>query len=326
MLNIVRSLYQNDRPRRWLISAGLSVLCLLLLPAISLADPPDPPYAGPEKCAECHSVETEAWENSPHANAIAVLDEAQITACQEDMASEDCNCLNCHTTDFDPEEGVYAHVGVTCEACHGVYVDDHPKNGVMQLDVDSSICQDCHAETHDQWQGSLHAEAGVQCIGCHLSHSQDFRLTDEELCSACHKTQSEDFAHTAHTSDEINCISCHLSKDPTADATGSDAAPSHNFAFAAETCKNCHEQAETRQSLKALDLAVMRAKDTSEEANACPEQLTTRLEEVEQSNKSLRTLSVTGLGMGVGIGGMLGVVAVLIFGYITQTRGRNSDE
>jgi formate-dependent nitrite reductase cytochrome c552 subunit len=74
---------------------------------------------------------------------------------------------------------------VTFEDCHGPYVEDHPKTGTMQLTVDSAICETCHTTTFDQWAGSLHAQSGVQCIGCHLSHSQTFRLTDEALCGTC---------------------------------------------------------------------------------------------------------------------------------------------
>jgi len=246
---------------------------LLFLPAAVLAE-------GPEKCVECHSIESEAWQDSPHSQA-----------------------------------------GVVCEACHGEYVADHPKEGAMQLDVGSAVCNDCHAETHAEWEQSPHAEAGIQCIGCHLSHSQDFRLTDETLCSACHREERTDFAHVTHTSAHISCTDCHLSKVGSGDGAGEGMAPSHNFTFAVHTCIECHEDPATQQIVEgAGSYENQRALEELQTADECIEDLSNQLEVAEESNQSLKTLSVTGLGMGVGIGGMLGVVAILAIGYITQAR------
>ena len=86
---------------------------------------------------------------------MANIDESMHMACSEDVEAGECSCLGCHTTDFDPNEGTYVYGGVSCEACHGPYIEGHPKDGVMHLDVDSSICSDCHAETHQQWQEQL---------------------------------------------------------------------------------------------------------------------------------------------------------------------------
>ena len=106
------------------LASCLVLLLSLLLPTALWAAPPIP--AGAEKCAKCHTQETDAWQNSPHAKA--------------------------------------GMPGATCEGCHGPYVEGHPEAGTMQLTVDSSICQDCHNSTYAQWQNSTHAQAGVQCI------------------------------------------------------------------------------------------------------------------------------------------------------------------
>jgi hypothetical protein len=315
---------------RLLLVGFLIVLLGILLPATVLAGPPHPGYQGPEKCAECHSAEAEAWQNSPHAQAMADIDESEHVACGEDAETEECSCLGCHTTDFDPIERTYAYGGVSCEACHGPYVEGHPKDGVMHLDVDSSICSDCHGETHNQWQDSLHAQAGVQCIGCHLSHSQDFRLTDEALCGACHRDRLEDFAHTAHESSEVGCTDCHLSSGTahetaalvSADESiGPPAAPSHSFAVvSSQACVGCHGQT-IHEVVPRDDLTQAANVQLLAMADRAPE-LAAQLEAVEQANKSLRVMTLVSLGLGIGIGGMLGIIFMLVVGYVVQGRAK----
>jgi hypothetical protein len=315
---------------RLLLAGFLVVLLSFLLPTAVLAGPPDPAYQGPEKCAECHSAEAEAWKNSPHAHAMDDIDESVHLACADGIDTTECTCLGCHTTDFDPVERAYAFEGVSCEACHGAYVEGHPKDGVMHLDVDSSICSDCHVETHQQWQDSLHGQAGVQCIGCHLSHSQDFRLTDESLCGACHRDQLEDFAHTAHQSSEVGCTDCHLSSTPAETAAlvsadvsiGPPAAPSHSFSVvSSQACVGCHGQGIHEVVARDDDLTQAANVQLLAMADRAPE-LAAQLKTAEQANKSLRIMTLVSLGLGMGIGGMLGIIFMLVVGYVVQGRAR----
>lgn len=301
------------------------------LPTTVSAGPPEPGYQGPDKCAECHSVEAEAWHESPHARAMVDIEESVLLACGKDVDTVECSCLACHTTDFDPVERTYAYGGVSCEACHGPYAEGHPKEGVMQLDVDSSVCRDCHVETYQQWQDGLHAQAGVQCIGCHLSHSQDFRLTDEALCGACHRDRLEDFAHTAHEGAGVNCTDCHLSSasvhETAAVASASQtighstAPPSHNFTVvSSQACVGCHgqtihEMAPGDDLMQAANVRLLAMADSAPE-------LADQLNAVEQANKSLRIMALVSLGLGMGIGGMLGVVVMLVVGYVVQGRAQ----
>lgn len=322
--------FKSNAIGRVLLSAFFVVLPGLLLPATVIAGPPDPGYQGPEMCAECHSVEAEAWKDSPHARAMTNLDESVHVACGEYPEAGDCSCLGCHTTDFDPVKRTYAYGGVSCEACHGPYVEGHPKDGVMHLDVDSSICSDCHAETHQQWQNSLHAQAGVQCIGCHLSHSQDFRLTDEALCGACHRDRLEDFAHTAHENSEVGCTDCHLSSPAAQEtaalvsanvSTGPPAAPSHSFTVvSSQACVGCHGQT-IHEVVPRDDLTQVANVQLLAMADRAPE-LAAQLKAAEQTNRSLRVTALVSLGLGMGIGGMLGIVFMLIIGYVVQGRAK----
>jgi hypothetical protein len=317
---------------RLLLVSCLVVLLGFFLPTTVLSAPPQPDYEGPEKCAECHSAETEAWQNSPHAKAMTTINETLQLACSEDLETSECDCLTCHTTDFNPADRTYAHAGVTCEACHGPYVEDHPKNGVMHLDVDSSVCSDCHVDTYEQWKDSPHGQAGVQCIGCHLSHSQDFRLTDEALCGACHRNQLEDFAHSVHSAQDVTCTDCHLSttasSEPVALASihepiGGTAAPSHRFSVvSSQACAGCHGQAIHEEALPgSVSQVATSVQLPSTTAGPAPE-LVSELEAAEQANKSLKVMTLVSLGLGLGIGGMLGVVFMLVVGYVSQGRSK----
>jgi hypothetical protein len=82
-------------------------------------------FAGSAACAECHAKAFEVWEASPHATALATLEEAKP---RRDFDPE---CLSCHVTGwapqrFEPFEGGFAGAKETphlahqgCENCHG---------------------------------------------------------------------------------------------------------------------------------------------------------------------------------------------------------------
>jgi hypothetical protein len=282
-MNIVTQ--QGRLIRQLLLIGCLFGLLSFILPASVMAAPPAP--AGAEKCAECHTEETEAWQNSEHASAV------------------------------DDQTGA---LGATCEGCHGSYVEGHPETDVMQLTVDSSVCHDCHTSTFEQWEKSIHAQNDVQCIGCHLSHSQEFRLSDEALCAACHRERLD----TAHGQADVSCIDCHLSStDPHKEVTlvkamesGSDIpAASHDFtAVLSKDCVNCHGQDVHREDMARV--SNVRSPATPE----CQPELIAKLEATQRTNKSLQTMTPISLGLGIGIGGMLGIIFMLIVGYINQNR------
>lgn len=234
----------------------------------------------PETCADCHETEIDAWQNSLHAGT--------------------------------------ADSSVTCESCHGPYVEDHPQKGVMQLGVDSTVCRDCHDETHRQWQHSSHGQANVQCISCHLSHSQEFRLTDEALCQSCHREELNDFAHTTHAASQLPCTDCHLSsasreltgQAQVAAAAGGGTPPNHSFIVLSKACIDCHEQEAEQSAFIPVNRQIP--------PDAQIPELKAELKSAEQANQSLKGMSVATLGMGLGIGGMLGIIFVLIAGRLSQ--------
>jgi len=284
-------IFTTFKSRQLLLLGCFFILLTLILPGVALAAPPAP--AGAEPCAECHEPETNAWQDSPHAKASA------------------------------NENGA---IGATCEGCHGTYVEGHPGEGTMLLTVDSSVCEDCHADTFAQWQGTVHAEAGVQCIGCHLSHSQEFRLTDETLCGSCHRERLDDFSHTAHGLAHVACTDCHASSMPGGDlelasisVSQSIMAPDHDFTgVSSEDCIRCHGQ-DAHTLLPAHD-QIADAQVVAL-AESVPD-LTAKLDAAEESNKTLQIMAPVSLGIGLGIGAVLGVAFMVVVGYINQRRDK----
>ena len=82
-------------------------------------------FAGSAACASCHAHAYEVWKDTPHATALATLEE------QSPRRNGDPECLSCHVVGwvpqrFEPYEGGFAgmkksphlaHNG--CENCHG---------------------------------------------------------------------------------------------------------------------------------------------------------------------------------------------------------------
>jgi hypothetical protein len=286
---VVNPLLEESMPNSKIIShLAMSALwfvlggCLIFLqPGIALAQSSSPTEESAEKCTKCHTDETKAWADSPHAKA--------------------------------------ATGAVTCESCHGPYVEDHPKDGIMQLGVDSASCQKCHTETYEQWQDSAHGRANVQCIGCHLSHSQEFRLSDKALCAACHRERLD----TAHGQADISCVDCHrspmnvheLESVSASEASLGVPAASHDFTTVpSRNCASCHDQVAHREDIAPVSTV------RSLTAGECQPELIAKLEATQRTNKSLQTMTPISLGFGMGIGGTLGIIFMLILGYINQKR------
>jgi hypothetical protein len=108
--------------QRKLESLGLSGLGLL--PAAA-RHPSGRRFVGSLACAECHAHAYEIWKDTPHATALATLEE------QTPRRDRDPECLSCHVVGwapqrFEPYEGGFTEVAKTpqlahngCENCHG---------------------------------------------------------------------------------------------------------------------------------------------------------------------------------------------------------------
>lgn len=245
-----------------------------------------------EEGCGCHSEESATWMVSPHGQAAVELSGAAAP---------------------------------TCEGCHGAYVRGHPHNGLMKLSMDSAVCTDCHEGTYAQWQGTQHAEAGVQCIGCHLSHSQSLRLTDGELCASCHQDSPSDSFHVSHRGSDVGCTNCHVSHDAGSQPgmvqvtnTGSVAAPTHDFTdVSAANCVDCHaSQISEVNSFGVRDTAITELMTVASRAPA-PD---SRLMSAKPQNRTPATATFAALGLGIGVGGVMGIIVVLFVGYLSQRK------
>jgi predicted CXXCH cytochrome family protein len=192
----------------------------------------------------------------------------------------------------------------------------------MTLDIDSSICNECHDETAAQWQGTMHAQANVQCIGCHKAHSQTLRLTDDELCVTCHKEPVQDEFHSAHWDGAVSCVECHMAA-PGAPA-GSDpalAAPVHDFVHvSAQQCLDCHKEDVVSSAPRPAAAQLAVASPKLAESTTL---LAASLDTATQRNQFLLLLGPVLLGVGVGGGGILGIVFMLVAGRL-ESRKRDA--
>ena len=294
---------------------ALGLIFLIGIPESLEAAPPDPAYAGPEKCAECHPIESVCWESSPHAQALTDVQDVLLSVCgTEAMAAGECDCLQCHTTAYDVQDGGYAHGGVTCEACHGAYLEGHPETGIVPLATDSQLCESCHESTHQQWLVSSHAAADVQCTACHQVHTQELRLDKVVLCTSCHPDQLDDGIHVAHTISEISCADCHLDVQTSVQSAEmlqvADRPVSVSHDFGVDTgsgCVQCHLD----------DVASHEVVDT-QVINDQFSRVVLELDDARETIRSLKTISVVALGAGLGVGGLGGAVMLLMVGWVLQ--------
>ncbi|MCB0001247.1 MAG: hypothetical protein KDH08_15165 [Anaerolineae bacterium] len=304
---------------RWAIVLAAVGLFILAAP-VALADQPSP--VDPNTCALCHQDEVRNWQNSPHASAMNAIKGHEGLTCQN-ASDPNCDCLTCHTTSFDVAMPLASASGVTCEACHGPLVAGHPESGEMPLDVDSSICSDCHVDTHAEWQTTPHGQAGVQCIGCHNSHTQNLRLDDQKLCESCHSERLQDSGHVAHAQATVACIDCHTSPADTALAVdGAMPSPSHEFSVNTAVCESCHS--DTFQVNSTGTSANTDWNPTFASTSQASAETAAALMVAETGNRQwLQGATALSFGLGIGVGGMAGILFVLIAGFMLQRLGRS---
>lgn len=107
------------------------------------------PFAGSASCTACHATEAAQWGATPHAKALASLEEAG--------RSRDRECFACHVTGAmhpagPKDPGAVAGLeNVGCEACHGpgkAHVA-RPADVDMTADPGEAGCTSCHDGERD---------------------------------------------------------------------------------------------------------------------------------------------------------------------------------
>ena len=105
-------------------------------------------YLGTETCAECHKKQYLQWKNTPHANALATLNNMG--------KANNPSCLDCHTTGFGYPGGFISIEetpdmgGVGCEECHRLPpgTEVGPGQPHKALPVIEKWCARCHRKPH----------------------------------------------------------------------------------------------------------------------------------------------------------------------------------
>lgn len=195
----------------------------------------DPEVYGSDDCGECHEAVTTQWENSVHGHASVV--EGFLAAWEE--ADKNPDCLSCHTTGFDANTGTYEKEGVACETCHPSDPAEHPQK-IMQTDISSRLCGQCHIDTFAEWETSEHGQEELTCARCHNPHSNELRIGSmQDTCRTCHKEETHFFTFTAHAGEGLLCTDCHLAAKSEPLGNGHSQI-SHTFSIGSETCTSCH--------------------------------------------------------------------------------------
>lgn len=144
--------------------------------------------AGPDKCAECHPKESEAWQTTHHHATFIDLprdDKAREIADKMGIRriKADSTCLSCHftvqgATEMEPISGI------SCESCHGA--------GEDWIDIHSTYADGADRETETEAQRIVRIEAAV---AKGMLSPMDL-YTVAENCYQCHTAPNEKLVNT----------------------------------------------------------------------------------------------------------------------------------
>ena len=191
-------------------------------------------------CKDCHLDITNLWSRSAHAHAYddPVFQERWLGL------GNPGECLVCHTTNYQATTGQYSSPGVSCEACHGPALADHPP-AIVPIRDDAEYCGECHTTTLHEWRLSGHNSVGVGCMNCHDPHSQKALFENpDNLCINCHRDAMDDYLEDLHILKGIGCVDCHTLVIPPDPIPVDGIVPTgHTFEITPATCVACHTDA-----------------------------------------------------------------------------------
>ena len=263
-------------------------------------------------CESCHPDAYAAWQGTHHARAtLDPLFQAQLA-----QSPDQQTCLACHTTGFNTGSGSFLGEGVTCEACHGPYLEGHPAAETMNRPMDSETCRFCHMDTFEQWESGRHAASGIECFHCHRAHDQGLRTGSEAtLCAVCHADHQTEYAHALHGISGEKCAGCHMAEERVRGMPVSDVqVRNHNFRVASDTCAGCHRDTfhtvnnlpDLREAVSALD------PDQRQEWAELVPLLADRVDELEKQLAAQRNTDIAIMGLSLGFGSFVGLVGGVV--------------
>jgi hypothetical protein len=162
----------------------------------------------PAECMECHTEEHALWVDSAHAKASVNANFRNVYA----EENQPTYCFSCHASGYDPSTGTYQFEGVVCSSCHTTVGNTAHPPGPVSTASNEQVCATCHsgahAPTYDEWLGSDHRDAGIDCVDCHLSHNNGLREVDvNTTCGDCHQ---EALIDDVHMGKDMICTDCHM--------------------------------------------------------------------------------------------------------------------
>lgn len=191
----------------------------------------------PEDCLECHTEEHTLWADSSHATA-SINENFRDLFAEENQPSY---CFSCHASGYDPSTGNYQYEGVVCSSCHTTIGDAEHPPGPVSIASDQQVCATCHsgahAPTYDEWLGSDHREAGIDCVDCHLSHNNGLREVDvNTTCGDCHEGALVD---EVHMGEDMVCTDCHMTLNTNGNSHVTEHV-NHSLDIDPSVCAECH--------------------------------------------------------------------------------------
>ena len=288
-----------------LLAAG-ATLVIVRAQAGGPGSPTTPPTQQTPTCVACHTEFATEWANGPHGKAVS---DPKFVADWTQQGKPGA-CLVCHVTNYDPATGTWQQDGVSCEACHGPMIADHPK-AAMPVDRSPELCARCHSDTRfgwQEWQGSTHYQRGMNCTTCHDPHSASLKISKNmdgtakyndasQLCVTCHKDVSMNFPYSEHQKQGVTCINCHVTHTTNSPADA-HTVPDHSFKANLDSCNTCHaDQMHTASQGSAAAQNVIAPAATSQQ--------------VQQAGLSPSPSPVSPIGY-AGLAGLVGLAAGMV--------------
>ncbi len=222
----------------------------------------NPEYVGAEQCGSCHVDEYEGWNQTNHAYAVGLIQNASgnffsigstsnragIPSRVYNETSFRASCRDCHVTggnNFDPlgaanqtwpewDTDPAKFLNIQCEVCHGAGMEQPWGEASMIINYSATLCELCHqpGSSHDNsyWQ-SAHAESLADLLAS--DHAADY-------CLSCMSTQGAlglDVSLNTTNLESISCVACHDPHSHTYEAQ-------LRYEDSTELCGQCHSQAE----------------------------------------------------------------------------------
>ncbi|MBD1390267.1 DmsE family decaheme c-type cytochrome [Neiella sp. HB171785] len=173
-------------------------------------------------------------------------------------------CLDCHQQSAEqPIHAIFqnAHGNLNgggsqaCIGCHGESLDHRTQPTAQaplvsfgpkwfnSAEQQSETCLDCHQKhTGSLWQGSMHQQEEVACVGCHSAHVVEDPMvsatTQADTCMSCHSdVRSANMLASRHPIAEgmVACSDCHNPHGSLSESSLTQ--PTLN-----DTCFQCHAE------------------------------------------------------------------------------------